>query len=66
MIWVDEKAKGRHDALLGEIDSIFRVPPEIAAAEPHIFHEWFYGRQCAAAHLRIEAAMLFLTFTKSP
>lgn len=65
-IWTDEKAQARYDALSAEIEDAFRVPTSIARSAPHVFQAWFYGRQKHAAHLRIEAAMLFLTFTKAP
>ena len=64
--WTDEKAKHQYEALTAKIERVFCVPPEIARAEPHVFQAWFHHRQREAAHLRIEAATIFLTFTKAP
>lgn len=64
--WTDEKAKAAYDGIQQQLDTMFRAPQPIAQAEPHIFQSWMYSQQCKAAHLRIEAAHLFLTFTKAP
>lgn len=65
-VWIDEKARERYNVLCDKIESVFKVPPEIARAEPKVFQDWFYQRQREAAHMRIDAGIVFLTFTQAP